>query len=240
MLPFLVLALVQQGGPTVGDTVWVTHEVRVPVGIGVRPRPLEPTGAMQPLGPPEVVTAGRGVTVRYPLVFWRPGRHRVELPGVILVRADGWSDTLVPAVSAVEITSVLPGPPTDTTAPAPAFEVVARSSPSPLPVVVLLGAALLVLAPLHWRWRRRGKPQPVRPAPPPAVDRATIAAWTAAGEWRAAAEAWALVLQRRLDGREDPAVEALVARLRAARFGQGGPADLPGLCGEAERLAGAG
>lgn len=238
-----VLAQDQRPGPTVGDTVWITQDVRVGRGVSVRPRPVPATPALEPLGPPEVIAEDRTVTIRYPLVMWQPGRHSIELPGVILVRADGWSDTLAPATATITVRSVLPGPPSDTMPPAPPQRIVARSDTALLPVLVLLGLALVVLLPVHWWWRKRGathrESRVVRResregifAPPE-----TIRTWVDAGELRMAAEGWALYLKQRLAVRQDPAVESLVDRLEAARFSTEGETELSQLLSEADRLA---
>ena len=246
MLALLLLLLPQQAGPTVGDTVWVTHQVRIPRGMSVRPRPVAASAAFEPLGVPEVVAEDREVTIRYPLVMWQPGSHRVELPGVILVRADGWSDTLAPAVAVIEVRSVLPGPPNDTIPPRPAQAVVARTAPALLPVLVLLILALVLLLPLHWWWRRRGRGlrqrEPVVPVPARATQLvpATIAHWAEAGELRMAAEGWAQYLGQRLVVRDDPALSALVERLRAARFAAEPDGELSRLLHEASQAASAG
>lgn len=237
MLPLLLV--LQQAAPTVGDTVWLAQVVRVPAGVSVRPRPIVASASVEALGPPEVIPAGREVTVRYPVVFWRSGSHAVELPGVILVRDDGWSDTLRAASASVSIATVLPGPPADSIPPRPPVEIVTRSSRSALPALILLLLAGAAMAPLHWWWRRRG-PVPAAPVPVPATlpDGATIAAWAEAGEWRAAAEAWAVLLDRRLAGRDDPRVVELIGRLRAARFGAEDHETLAALCREAAAAAG--
>lgn len=242
-----VLAQDQRPGPTVGDTVWITQDVRVGRGVSVRPRPVPATPALEPLGPPEVIAEDRTVTIRYPLVMWQPGRHSIELPGVILVRADGWSDTLAPATATITVRSVLPGPPSDTIPPAPPQRIVARSDTAFLPVLVLLGLALVALLPVHWWWRaparRRARPRASRVAGRESLGQFlaapdTIRQWVAAGELRVAAEAWALYLRQRLAVRPDAAVESLVERLEAARFSGDGDAGLSQLLNEASRLAG--
>lgn len=244
-LALLALAQDQRPGPTVGDTVWITQDVRVGRGVSVRPRPVPATPALEPLGPPEVIAEDRTVTIRYPLVMWQPGRHSIELPGVILVRADGWSDTLAPATATITVRSVLPGPPSDTIPPAPPQRIVARSDTALLPVLVLLGLALVVLLPVHWWWRARSRR---RARESPAAGRqslgqffaapATIRQWVEAGELRMAAEGWALYLKQRLAVRDDAAIASVVERLEAARFSGDGDTDLSQLLNEASRLAG--
>jgi hypothetical protein len=238
-----LVLLLQQAGPTVGDTVWITQDIRVPRGMSVRPRPVTASPALEPLGTPEVVAEEREVTVRYPLVFWQPGRHTIELPGVILVRSDGWSDTLAPAVAIVDVRSVLPGPPSDTIPPRPAAQVVARTSPGLLPVLVLLLLAALLLIPLHGWWRRRGKSRKnsresrVTRREKGTIDPAVLARWIEAGELRLAAEGWAQYLRQRLAVRDDAELAGLVEQLQAARFSSDEEANLSELLRQASRQA---
>lgn len=239
-----LLLVLQSPGPTVGDTVWVTQEVQIPRGMSVRPRPVTPTPAVEPLGPPEVVAQERHVTIRYPLVMWQTGRHTIELPGAILVRADGWSDTLSPAVATIDVRSVLPRPPSDSIPPKPPQDAVARTTPALLPVLIFLLLTLLLLLPLHIWWRKRGKKKGRSPAVAPApvassaADPALLSKWTGAGELRMAAEGWAGYLSQRLVVRDDPELARLVARLRAARFSHDGDDNLAALVAEASRAAG--
>jgi hypothetical protein len=211
--------------------------------MSVRPRPVAATQAFEPLGPPEVVAQERQVTIRYPLVMWQPGRHTIELPGTILVRADGWSDTLAPAVAVIEVRSVLPGPPSDTIPPKPPQEAVARTTPALLPVLVLTLLMLLLLLPLHWWWRKRGsKSRAVVAGPAPtgasAANPTLLGKWTEAGELRMAAEGWAGYLSQRLVVRDDPELAQLVSRLRAARFSAESAPVLSELVREASQVAG--
>ena len=239
-----LLLMLQSPGPTVGDTVWVTQEVQIPRGMSVRPRPVTASPALEPLGPPEVVAEERHVTIRYPLVMWQPGRHTIELPGAILVRADGWSDTLAPAVATIEVRSVLPGPPSDTIPPKPPQLAVARTTPALLPVLVLALITLLLLVPLHWWWRKRGRGQRTEkrvsatPSSSAVVDPSVLHRWTTSGELRMAAEGWAGYLSQRLVVRDDPDLAQLVARLRAARFSSESATVLSDLVSEASKAAG--
>jgi hypothetical protein len=235
-----LMVLVQAGEqPAVGDTVWLRRVLTLPGGMSVRPRPIGSTAALEPLGPPEVASSGREITIRYPVVFWRPGNHRVEMPAVIVVRSDGFSDTLASVATSVEIRSVLPaGAKRDSLQPAPPAEAVARSTPSPLPLTLLAVVAALTLIPVHYWWRKRG---PTAPAVPTVAghgpDPKDIAAWVEAGELHAAADAYARLLAGRGSG-TDPSVQALVGRLHEARYGALGQAELLALCRDAARLAG--
>lgn len=237
----LALLLLMQAGdtPAVGDTVWLRRVMTVPGGMSVRPRPIATSGVLEALGPPEVASSGREITIRYPVVFWRPGIHKVEMPAVIVVRSDGFSDTLVAVTTNVEIRSVLPaGAKRDSLQPAPPAEAVARSTPSPIPLTLLVVLATLVLIPVHYWWRKRGKPAaPVAVAPTAEPGPKDIAAWVEAGELHAAAEAYARLLGARASA-ADPSVQALVTRLHEARFGALGQPELLTLCRDAARLAG--
>lgn len=216
---WLLLALQQAPLPTVGDTVWVVRTHPLPGDVLIRPRPITATPAVEPLGSPEVVQSGGEVRLRYPLVVWRPGRHQVEVPGPILVRRDGWSDTLRPTFAVIEVASVLPARSRDSLAPQPAFDILPRTSPSPLPVIVLLGLVALPLVPLHWWWRRRGPAPPHRPAPrPPLTEAERLQRWVLLGEARAAAEGWHQLVVHRAGPEPDEPTRRLLARLRAARY----------------------
>jgi hypothetical protein len=234
----LILALQQGPPPTVGDTVWITRTFTVAGGVSVRPRPIAPGAVVQPLAPPEIALVGDEVRLRYAVVAWRPGRHTVEIPGVILVRRDGWSDTLPAATQIIEVVSVLPPGRRDTLAPKAPAGFVARSRRSPLPAVSLLVLALVVLLPLHWRWRRRGPA-----APPPQEPRvaspgvAVLTAWAAAGEFRAAFDGWQQLVSTSLATRPDVAGEVLLARLRQARYQPADPAQWLALCASAAAWA---
>jgi hypothetical protein len=209
----LVLVLGTLQGPTVGDTVWVSHVISLPVGMSVRARPLEATGALEPLGPPEVVLTATSAEVRYPMVAWRPGQHLLVIPGVILVRPDGWSDTLGTARATITVTTVLPDQPGDSIAPRPPAAAVPRQIPSPAPVLVLVLLAALSLLPVVRWWRRRDPPAPLGTPPAPLPAPETIRTWAAAGELHAALDGWRARL-RTTRSADDP----LLARLEAAPY----------------------
>jgi hypothetical protein len=237
----LALMLLAQAGdaPAVGDTVWIRRVLTVPAGMSVRPRPIASSQVVEPLGPPEVASSGREVTIRYPVVFWRPGIHRVEMPAVIVVRSDGFSDTLLAGIASIEVRSVLPaGVKRDSLEPAPPAEAVARSTPSPLPLTLLAVLAALGLLSLHWWWRRRGPlvpaPAHARPGTPGVKD---IGEWVEAGELHAAADAYARLLESRPAAQSDPLVQGLIARLEKARYGALDPVELRTLCRDASRVA---
>jgi hypothetical protein len=207
--------------------------------MSVRPRPIASNSVLEPLGPPEVASSGREITIRYPVVFWRPGVHKVEIPAVIVVRGDGFSDTLAAAITNVEIRSVLPaGAKPDSLKPAPPAEAVARSTPSPIPLTLLVVLAVGSMLPLHWWWRRRGKPAPAAAvAPPRGPKPVEIAAWVESGELHAAADAYARLLAERGHG-SDPSVQTLIGRLHEARYSALGQDEMLALCRDAARATG--
>lgn len=229
-----LLLLAQQAAPlpTVGDTVWITRNLPVATGMTVRPRPIGTSAVAEPIGPPEVTRLEGTVRIRYPLVAWQPGSHSIVVPGVILVRADGWSDTLPDGRATIEVGSVLPASGRDTLSPLPPAGPVPRSRRSPLPAVLLGGLALALLAPVHWWWGRRNPPVsfPKPPLVAGPVD-AMLASWLMAGEYRAAIEGWhyrfsLLAAQGRLD-RDG---ESLREQLSEARFAPLEPVAAGQLC----------
>jgi hypothetical protein len=233
MLPWLMILAQGPAPPTVGDTVWITRTVAVPAAVTVRPRPVPTSGLVEALGAPEIVLVGGRVRLRYPLVVWEPGTHQVTVPGPILVRTDGWSDTLPDWKETIVVASVLPeGASPDSLEPRPAVEIVPQSRRSSAPALGLLALALLLLWPLHRRWRRRGTSVAGPPAAPRgAPEPAQLMAWAEAGEYRAAIAGWHRRLARA--GADDDRVSALRERLSDARFSPADPKVMEALCAEA-------
>lgn len=233
----LALVLAQQAGalPTVGDTVWISRSLSVPAGVTVRPRPIAASAVAEPLGPPEVSLIEGQVRVRYPLVAWQPGRHAIEVPGAILVRSDGWSDTLPASTATIEVGSVLPDISRDSLQPQAALAPVQRSRRSLLPSLFLGLLSLAVVLPLHWWYGRRG---PVESRPKPGgvtgPTDAMLTSWLEAGEYRSVIEGWYWRLARHAGAQDgDEEGQSLVERLGAARFAPIEPASVEALCGEA-------
>jgi hypothetical protein len=171
--------------PTVGDTIWLQRSISVPGGWQVRAGKLEPTAEIEPLGDPAVLRSPDGWVVRYPVVAWAPGTHRVALPPVWRLGPDGRADSLAGGAARIDVTSVLP----DTTpAPQPKALLGPLRSDSRDPLPPLL-AALVATGLLAGgvAWRRRG-PRP-GPAPPhvPLEPEVPDARWLAAGEPKAVA-----------------------------------------------------
>lgn len=231
----LLLTLLQAATvPLVGDTVWIERTVNAPEGSLLRPLPWDPGEDMALLGMPQAIARPGGWTLRYPLVIWRPGTHRLTVPGPLVIRPDGATDSLPPQASTVVIGSILPAGRADTVAPRPAVGLVPSGSRSVLPAGMLTALALLLLAPLHWWWRRRGPPVPASTGTRAelAVDPDQLRAWASAGEVRAAAAGWIAILEGAPPGE---ARDDLLGRLHEARFGSGDSRRLVELCGEASR-----
>jgi hypothetical protein len=258
-LPLLVL-LLQGGPPTVGDTIWVRREVPAAAGVTVRAADWKPEGDVELLGPAEVTRRGEIVEVAYPLVVWRPGQHRLEVPGPLRLGANGTVDSLPAQVLQVGVASVLPDPSVDSApAPQPAVDIVRRSTATPLPLLVLAALAALLLVPLHLWWRRRGRPLGAERAGAPAAV-LPLERWASAGESRAVLAAVTARLRAEIAAREPEAhvaldTEALLAvlgrfradwplaelgdllrRLDAARFAPLPSADVADLSGRADDL----
>jgi hypothetical protein len=236
MTAAMVVAMLQAAAaPLVGDTVWIERAVNAPAGSLIRPLPWDPGEDVALLGAPQAIARPGGWTLRYPVVLWRPGTHRLTVPGPLVIRPDGTTDSLPRQVVTIVIGSVLPAGRPDTLAPRPAVGLVPAGSRSFQPVLVLAALTFLLLAPLHWWWRRRGPPLPTAPEGDPAlaVTPEQLRAWAAAGEVRAAADGWIAVLEAAPAG---PARDDLLARLQDARFGAGETRRLAGLCEEASRL----
>jgi hypothetical protein len=187
MIAAALWLMLQAGAPTVGDTIWVSRTVAVPPGRTLRAGDWRPDDPVEVLGPPRIIERGDSTGILYPVVVWRPGTHVVDVPGPLLLGAGGGVDSLPPLKVTLQIASVLPVvPPDSTLAPQPRADVVPRGIRSILPLLLALGVAVLLLAPLHWWWRRRG---------PAASSAAKVAMkvspplgrWADAGEWRAVA-----------------------------------------------------
>jgi len=216
--------LLQASAPTVGDTVWVSRTVPVPAGHTVRAPDWEPSDPIELLGRARVIVSGDSAEVAYPIVVWRPGQHRVELPGPLLLGPAGTVDSLRGEGIRLEVRSVLPSVPRDSAlAPQPRAGIVERGVRSLLPAGLLWLLALAGLLPLHLWWRRRGKP--VRAYPPALTADAhepPLKRWADAGEYRAVANVATARLRTALAERVPAAhagldTERVLAELAAVR-----------------------
>ncbi len=206
----LLLLALQAPLPTVGDTIWLERRVTVPGGAEVRPASWELDGALGLLGRPRTRREGGELVIAYPVVAWAAGTHQVVIPGPILVRADGASDTLPDEPRTLEVASVLPpGAVPERTPPQPEAGIVDEQITSPLPLMACLLAATILFLPLAWGWLRRGPAMPAG-APPNAPARPPVDEWHAAGEHRAVAAVAARELRRALTSHLPGSVPGLV------------------------------
>src|SRR5512147_769615 len=107
MLLSLVL-LLQQGTPTVGDTIWLERTIETPAGAEVRAAQWTPSEPMGLLGHPVIRRVGSQTVVSYPAVAWNAGTITVQVPGPILIRSDGTTDSLPTESRTLVVSSVLP------------------------------------------------------------------------------------------------------------------------------------
>jgi len=190
-----LLVLSQAPLPTVGDTIWIERSIDVPAGSEVRAAPWDPDGDFGLLGAPVVRREGTRVTVAYPAVAWSAGSHAVMVPGPIVIRGDGVTDSLPAEPRTVQVASVLPpDQPPDKVVVQPQVGIVAQRVTSPLPVTIALLLAGALLSPLVWWWRRRGPPM-ANPRPVATGLEVPFTEWAEAGESRAVAAAAARALR---------------------------------------------
>jgi len=217
----LLLALLQQGAPTVGDTIWLVRTVPVPSGSAVRPAPWNPTGDLETLGPPRVTLRGDSVEIAYPVVVWLAGSRTVEVPGPLLLLAGGGVDSIPAERMTVTVASVLPaGIPDSLLQIQPAAQAVVRGERTLRSLLAMLLLSALLLIPVHLLWRRRGKAlarAPARPVPGLPLER-----WADAGEVRVVLAAATAALRdaiARAVPEATPAVDVpqALAAVRAAR-----------------------
>ncbi len=182
-----LFVLLQAGLPTVGDTIWIERTVTLPAGADVRPADWTPEGDIGLLGRPVLRRVGGEVIVAYPAVAWSPGSHTVVIPGPVVVRADGRTDSLAPESRTLQVLSVLPAD----TAPErlavqPEAGLVSQRITAPWPLVTFLLIATLIFLPVRWWWFRRGPPMPAL-TPDASATVPPLAEWSEAGESRAVA-----------------------------------------------------
>lgn len=236
--------LLLQAAATVGDTVSITRVIPDVAGAVVRPQQWNLGALALQLGPAEVRREERGTVVRYAVVFWYPGDHQVTMPGPVLVHRDGRSDTLAVSTARIRIESVLPGnKPRSKLDPRPAVEAVPLAAETPLPTLVLVGLTAAGLGVLGYRWRHRGKAKPSRAPAAPDPPAELLARWAAAGEHRAALNAWGWILGRRLresrDLKETAELQRLLEDIAFSVFAAHGPERLAVLSERAAKLGAA-
>jgi len=196
----------------------------VPVGYAVRAADWDPEDSVELLGRARVAMRGDSAVIAYPVVFWRPGQHLVELPGPLLLGPGGTVDSLGSERVRLAVRSVLPSVANDSVlSPQPRASLVAQRVVTLAPVGILWVVALVLLLPVHLWWRRRGRPTR---AQPPAVRADSLepplARWADAGEYRAVASVSTARLRAVLAERVAAAhpgldTERVLAELAAAR-----------------------
>lgn len=212
MLLSLVLLLQQASPPpTVGDTIWLERSVETPAGAEVRAAQWTPVEPMGLLGHAVMRRIGTRTVVSYPAVAWAAGTLRVKVPGPIVIRSDGTTDSLPAESRTLVVASVLPDSiPPEQVPVQPEAGIVAERITSPYPVLIALLAAILILAPLAAWWFRRGPPMPAFKTP---TDRLVppLAEWGEAGEPRAVAAVAARSLRAVILGQLPGVPQGLVA-----------------------------
>jgi hypothetical protein len=211
MLLSLIVLLQQAAPPTVGDTIWLERSVETPAGAEVRAAQWTPVEPMGLLGHAVVRRIGTRTVVSYPAVAWAAGRLQVEIPGPIVIRSDGITDSLPAESRTLVVRSVLPDSlPPDRVPVQPEAGIVAERITTPYPVLIALLGALLIFAPLAAWWLRTGPPMP---ALHPPTDRLLppLAEWGEAGEARAVAAVAARSLRGVILGQLPGIPQGLVA-----------------------------
>jgi hypothetical protein len=220
----------QQGVPTVGDTVTIVRWIAAPAGAVIEARPPADSATATLTAPPVLTREGDSVRVAYTVAVWVTGRNDLVLPGAIIVEPSGRVDTLADSHVALNVASVLPAAKSVAAiAPRTARPWLPRSYGSELPFAVLLPAAIAGVVLLQWWWRRLGAPPTVMTAalaPAPLTD-TRVSAWVAAGEARLALDHIEWLIRDRADFAD--------WRQRAAevRFAPGGDATVAALVAEA-------
>lgn len=174
-------------GPTVGDTVWVTRTVHVPAGAVVRPTPWPdtPDADVQPLGLPLMVRHADSVEIRYALVAWTSGEHRLAIPGPAILGPGAATDSLADLPVTLYIQSVLPDSvDPDSVKLQPPANAVGGTETSWVPLFDWTLLGLTCAAGALWFGRRRRRA--ITPDPLPAPPAPDALRWARAGELRVA------------------------------------------------------
>jgi hypothetical protein len=239
-----LLLLVQASIPSIGDTVWVERTLGQVGTAVVRPQVWSLGTLGQQLGPASVRLTPEGTLVRYPLVIWYPGEHVLTMPGPVVVRRDGRSDTLAAGTVRVRVESVLPlGANRAELPPRPASVPLPLEARAWLPLLVLLALVLAGMTLVALRWRRRGRARVHRPVELRGTPPEALATWVRSGEYRAALHEWAWVLAGRLRTSQDLAetaeLQKLLDEISLHSFSPRSSAVMAALCERAARLAAA-
>ncbi len=178
---------IQSRIPTVGDTIWLTRRVNAPPGAEVRAPAWTPEEGLALLGRPVIRTENGATLISWPAVAWSAGTRTISVPGPVVIRADGVTDSLPSETQTLEVASVLPdSTPIEKIPPQPEAGIVLERVTAPWPVLVATLLALVIIVPLAWWWRRRG---PVGSAALATVHPPVwpLSEWSESGEGRAVA-----------------------------------------------------
>jgi hypothetical protein len=172
--------------PTVGDTIVLERLVPAAAGARGRTRGVDASDVMEPLGPPEVLTAPDGIRIRHRVALFAPGVHALAMPAIELLHPDGAVEVVLGDTALVRVAAVIPdtlAAPAPRPSEAPLARPVRRPARAAVPVAA---AAALTLLWLAWRLRprRAGAREEPPPEPPPDLP---LMRWLAAGERRAVA-----------------------------------------------------
>ncbi|MGH7531937.1 MAG: hypothetical protein ACREL4_01490 [Gemmatimonadales bacterium] len=205
MIALLLLLSQVPSVPKVGDTVWVTRTVSLPPGTAARIPAWTPAGDVELLAPGTVIAHDGVVDLRFPVVIWSSGPHVIEVPGPLLLGANGSIDTVATVPISVTIASVLPDSVhRDSVTARPPAPVLPPVETDPRPLVLLGGLGVLVaLAIILVRRQRRASDLPVPPDAAPAEP--PVGRWVTAGEDRAASAIAALRLRMAIHRGFEPA-----------------------------------
>jgi hypothetical protein len=171
--------------PTVGDTIWLERAVAAPAGWQVRPGKLEAREAIEPLADPTMRRSAAGWLVRYAVVAWKPGAHKLTLAPLWLLGPDGRADSTAGGTTTFSVASVIPD---SLLRPSPQglLAPLRGAHRNPLPPIAALALAAGLLAAGVAR-RRRG-PRGLEPGPQvPLEGEVPDGRWLAAGEPKAVA-----------------------------------------------------
>lgn len=171
--------------PTVGDTIWIERTVTASPGWQVRAGKLDATEDLEPLADPAVLRAPGGWLIRYAVVAWKPGAHKLTMPPIWRLAPDGRADSTAAATTSVRVASVIPD---SLLRPSPQglLAPVRTAHQDPLPPIAAVSLAVGVL--IAGIARRRRAPRTLEPAPQVPVEREVPdTRWLAAGEPKAVA-----------------------------------------------------
>ena len=169
--------------PSVGDTIRLERAIVVPAGWQLRVGKLESTEADEPLADPVILRSPGGWVVRYTVVAWKPGAHRLALPPIWRLGPDGRADSTAGGVASFGVTSVIPDSLRDPSpfGPLAPLRQIHRNAVPPLAALGI--ASGLLVAGIAMRRRR---PRALGPRPQVPLEREVPdARWLAAGEPKA-------------------------------------------------------